>query len=54
MRDGWHLPSPNLIISVTGGTKNFHMSPKLRKTFQQGLIEVAVNTGIFIRNYFVD
>jgi hypothetical protein len=52
IKDGWHLPSPNLIISITGGAKNFHMSPKLRKNFQQGLIEAAVTTSIFNRFLF--
>jgi hypothetical protein len=35
MRDGWHLPLPNLIISVTGGAKHFAMPPKLRKLFNK-------------------
>ena len=44
MRKGWGLATPHLIISVTGGAKNFEMSPRLRKIFQQGLIDAAVTT----------
>jgi hypothetical protein len=48
IKDGWNLSSPNLIISITGGAKQFHMSPKLTKIFQQGLIEAAVTTSKII------
>jgi len=47
IKNGWHLSSPNLIISIIGGTKNFSLLPKLRKNFQQGLIKAAVTTSIF-------
>jgi hypothetical protein len=48
MKDGWELSPPNLIISITGGAKSFHMSPKLRKTFQQGLVQAAVTTSTLL------
>ena len=44
IRDGCQLSSPHLIISIIGGTKHFTMSAKLRKNFQQGLIQVAIRT----------
>ncbi len=44
MRKGWDLPTPDLIISVTGGAKSFHMSTRLRKIFQRGLVAAAITT----------
>lgn len=44
MTEGWGLPRPDLIISVTGGAKNFHMSTRLRKIFQRGLVAAAITT----------
>lgn len=44
MKEGWQLPTPDLIISVTGGAKNFDMSARLRKIFQRGLVAAAVTT----------
>lgn len=44
LRDGWCLPTPDLIISVTGGAKSFEMSTRLRKIFQRGLVAAAVTT----------
>jgi hypothetical protein len=46
IKNGWNLSSPNLILSIIGGTINFSMSPKLRKNFQEGLIETAVTKSI--------
>ncbi|CAF3466654.1 unnamed protein product, partial [Rotaria sp. Silwood2] len=37
---------PTLVISVTGGAKEFTMKPKLLKAFQDGLLRVARTTGI--------
>ena len=46
MRFGWKLPSPQLIISVTGGAQFFKLStPRARYTFQRDLIAAAVTTG---------
>lgn len=44
MQQGWDLPKPDLIISVTGGAKNFEMSARLRKIFQSGLVSAAITT----------
>ncbi len=44
MKTGWRLPTPDLIISVTGGAKSFVMSTRLRKIFQRGLVAAAVTT----------
>ena len=44
IQQGWGLPSPDLIISVTGGAKNFDMSARLKKIFQRGLVAAAITT----------
>jgi transient receptor potential cation channel subfamily M protein 8 len=44
MQSGWRLPTPDLIISVTGGAKHCDMSARLRKIFQRGLVAAAVTT----------
>lgn len=44
MEEGWCLPNPDLIISVTGGGQQFHMSPHLRQAFQYGLVVAAAKT----------
>jgi transient receptor potential cation channel subfamily M protein 8 len=44
MQLGWRLPTPDLIISVTGGAKHCEMSARLRKIFQRGLVAAAVTT----------
>jgi transient receptor potential cation channel subfamily M protein 8 len=44
MQKGWGLPTPDLIISVTGGAKNCDLSARLRKIFQRGLVAAAVTT----------
>ncbi len=44
MKTGWRLPTPDLIISVTGGGKQCQMSAHLRKTFQHGLVVAAATT----------
>ena len=49
MNDAWQLPTPNLIISVTGGGKRCHMPAHLRKTFQRGLVAAAATTSNFLR-----
>lgn len=36
---------PNLLISVTGGAKNFNMMPRLKNIFRRGLVKVAQTTG---------
>uniref|UniRef100_A0A096M2T3 Uncharacterized protein n=1 Tax=Poecilia formosa TaxID=48698 RepID=A0A096M2T3_POEFO len=44
----WKLPRPNLVISVTGGAKNFYLKSHLKKVFHRGLIKVAQTTGAWI------
>ncbi len=44
MQYGWCLPTPDLIISVTGGGKQCKMSAHLQKTFQRGLVVAAATT----------
>ncbi|CAF1107903.1 unnamed protein product [Rotaria sordida] len=41
MYKGWNLPKPDMIISVTGGAKNYDMSAQLRKIFQMRLVSTA-------------
>uniref|UniRef100_A0A3B5B4H9 Transient receptor potential cation channel subfamily M member 2 n=1 Tax=Stegastes partitus TaxID=144197 RepID=A0A3B5B4H9_9TELE len=44
----WKLPPPNLLISVTGGAKNFYLKTRLKNMFHRGLIKVAQTTGAWI------
>ncbi|CAF3552086.1 unnamed protein product [Rotaria sp. Silwood1] len=48
MQQGWRLPKPDLIISVTGGAKSFDMSTRLRKIFQSGLVAAAITTNAWL------
>ncbi|KAL0985692.1 hypothetical protein UPYG_G00160580 [Umbra pygmaea] len=48
LTEQWKLPPPNLLISVTGGAKNFYMKPHLKTLFHRGLIKVAQTTGAWI------
>ena len=36
---------PPLVISITGGAKDYNMKPKLLRAFQRGLLKVARTTG---------
>jgi hypothetical protein len=46
MCEGWKLPPPQLIISVTGGAHLFKLATsRTRYAFQRGLIAAAVFTG---------
>lgn len=44
MTQHWHLKTPNLIISVTGGAKNFALKPRMRKIVSR-LIYIAQSKG---------
>ncbi|XP_023486045.1 transient receptor potential cation channel subfamily M member 2 isoform X1 [Equus caballus] len=44
----WGLDVPNLLISVTGGAKDFNMKPRLKNVFRRGLVKVAQTTGAWI------
>ncbi|XP_078514884.1 transient receptor potential cation channel subfamily M member 2-like [Lissotriton helveticus] len=48
MTDQWQLSVPNLLITVTGGAKNFSMNPRLKNLFSKGLIKAAQSTGAWI------
>ncbi|KAM4604585.1 LOW QUALITY PROTEIN: transient receptor potential cation channel subfamily M member 2-like [Discoglossus pictus] len=48
MTQQWGLGVPNLLISVTGGAKNFNISPRLKTQFSRGLVTAAQSTGAWI------
>ncbi|XP_020835678.1 transient receptor potential cation channel subfamily M member 2 isoform X1 [Phascolarctos cinereus] len=48
MTQHWGLDVPNLLISVTGGAKNFNMKVRLKSIFRRGLVKVAQTTGAWI------
>ncbi|KAB0398108.1 hypothetical protein E2I00_019756 [Balaenoptera physalus] len=48
MTQHWGLDAPNLLISVTGGAKDFNMKPRLKSVFRRGLVKVAQTTGAWI------
>ncbi|KAM4796298.1 transient receptor potential cation channel subfamily M member 2-like [Rhinophrynus dorsalis] len=48
MTQQWDLSVPNLLISVTGGAKNFSISPRLKNEFSRGLVRAAQSTGAWI------
>ncbi|XP_015281869.1 PREDICTED: transient receptor potential cation channel subfamily M member 8 [Gekko japonicus] len=47
MTQQWHLKTPNLVISVTGGAKNFALKPRMRKIVSR-LIYIAQSKGAWI------
>ncbi|KAM4609093.1 transient receptor potential cation channel subfamily M member 2 [Polymixia lowei] len=48
LTEQWKLTPPNLLISVTGGAKNFYLRAHLKSMFHRGLIKVAQTTGAWI------
>ncbi|XP_032986871.1 transient receptor potential cation channel subfamily M member 2 isoform X2 [Rhinolophus ferrumequinum] len=48
MTQHWGLDIPSLLISVTGGAKDFNMKPQLKSIFRRGLVKVAQTTGAWI------
>lgn len=48
MTQKWGLDAPNLLISVTGGAKDFKMKPRLKSVFRRGLLKVAQTSGAWI------
>ena len=44
----WKFKKPGLMMTVTGGTKNFRPDQGLRNLFKQGLMEVAINSNAVI------
>eukprot|EP00079_Xenopus_tropicalis_P029951 XP_012825656.1 PREDICTED: transient receptor potential cation channel subfamily M member 8b isoform X2 [Xenopus tropicalis] len=47
MTSYWQLKTPNLIISVTGGARNFSLKPRIRKIIRR-LIYIAQSKGAWI------
>lgn len=45
LTEQWKLSPPNLLISVTGGAKNFYLKGRLKSMFHRGIIKVAQTTG---------
>lgn len=41
----WKLHKPRLLISVTGGAKNFKMKLNLKNAFKKAVIKAAISTG---------
>lgn len=51
----WKLDLPKLLISVTGGAKNFVLHPKLKQVLRQGLLKVKTSQALIcseIKCYF--
>ncbi|XP_076815902.1 transient receptor potential cation channel subfamily M member-like 2 isoform X1 [Clavelina lepadiformis] len=48
MNAKWNIKKPNLIISITGGARNFKMRSRLTREFRRSLIKAAVSTGAWI------
>ncbi|XP_064629774.1 transient receptor potential cation channel subfamily M member-like 2 [Lineus longissimus] len=48
MSEYWCLPPPKLLISVTGGAKQFHLKKRLNTVFKRGLIDAARTTSAWI------
>ncbi|CAG5118818.1 unnamed protein product, partial [Candidula unifasciata] len=48
LTSAWAMEKPNLLISVTGGAKNFTMKARLREVFRRGLMKAALSTGAWI------
>uniref|UniRef100_UPI0037E9964E transient receptor potential cation channel subfamily M member 2 n=1 Tax=Semicossyphus pulcher TaxID=241346 RepID=UPI0037E9964E len=48
LTEQWKLSPPNLLISVTGGAKNFYLKARIKNMFHRGLIKVAQTTGAWI------
>lgn len=47
--DGFNLPPPKMIISVTGGMrKNFNVDESIKASFKLGLIKSAISTNAWI------
>ncbi len=47
MFDCWKLYRPSIIISVTGGAKNFNVKTNLRNILKRGIVKAALSTGLY-------
>lgn len=45
---GWNLQKPQLILSITGGSKKFNIPNQMKRAFKRGLIKVSSTTGAWI------
>lgn len=41
----WHLPAPNLVVSLVGEERPFAMKSWLRDILRKGLVKAAQSTG---------
>ena len=41
----WEVGKPEMIISVTGGKRQFSMNQRLLKSFKRGLVNAAISAG---------
>ena len=53
LTDIWNLPIPKLVLSVTGGARQFFMKPRLLNAFKQGLIDIASSTGASLLQFWL-
>ncbi|XP_031799459.1 transient receptor potential cation channel subfamily M member 5 [Sarcophilus harrisii] len=44
----WHLPTPNLVVSLVGEERSFPMKPWLRDVLRKGLVKAMQSTGAWI------
>ncbi|KAK2099880.1 hypothetical protein P7K49_021228 [Saguinus oedipus] len=44
----WHLPAPNLVVSLVGEEQSFAMKSWLRDVLRKGLVKAAQSTGAWI------
>ncbi|XP_006893434.1 PREDICTED: transient receptor potential cation channel subfamily M member 5 [Elephantulus edwardii] len=44
----WHLPAPNLVVSLVGEERPFTMKPWLRDVLRKGLVKAAQSTGAWL------
>ncbi|XP_029813108.1 transient receptor potential cation channel subfamily M member 5-like [Suricata suricatta] len=44
----WHLPAPNLVVSLVGEERSFAMKSWLRDVLRKGLVKAAQSTGAWV------
>lgn len=48
MKNEWKLQTPDLILSVTGSSRLYSLSPEVKKAFKIGLMKAVKSTGAWI------
>ncbi|XP_053514216.1 transient receptor potential cation channel subfamily M member 5 [Artibeus jamaicensis] len=48
LRAEWHLPAPNLVVSLVGTERPLNMRSRLRDVLRKGLVTAAQSTGAWI------